>query len=167
MHLINYFAYGSNLHPARLKQRAPSAQPKSRAILPAYSLRFHKRGADDSGKCDAFYTGNATDNLYGFLYTLDTDERHLLDKAEGLGNGYRHKNTAILHDGELLNIFFYTAEQGHIDSTLKPFSWYKRLVVEGAIFNNLPDAHIQRLKNEPACKDLDKEREQLHLSILP
>ena len=48
-----YFAYGSNLHPERLRERVPSAESLGVARLEAHVLRFHKRGRDGSGKCDA------------------------------------------------------------------------------------------------------------------
>ena len=63
-----YFAYGSNLHPARLAARTPSCHALGRAVLARHVLRFHKRGRDGSAKCDAWFTGDPTDRLYGVVY---------------------------------------------------------------------------------------------------
>jgi hypothetical protein len=49
-----YFAYGSNMETARLRERMPSAKPLGVAKLSGHELRFHKRSKDGSGKCNAF-----------------------------------------------------------------------------------------------------------------
>jgi hypothetical protein len=49
-----YFAYGSNMSTARLRQRMPSCKPLGTAVLSEHKLRFHKRSTDQSGKCNAF-----------------------------------------------------------------------------------------------------------------
>ena len=46
--MMLYAAYGSNLHPARLSRRAPSAEFVGTALLPGWELRLHKRGQDGS-----------------------------------------------------------------------------------------------------------------------
>ena len=51
-----YFAYGSNMLTARLRERMPSCKPLGIAKLPGHALRFHKRSKDQSGKCNAFAT---------------------------------------------------------------------------------------------------------------
>ena len=55
---VVYFAYGSNMSTARLRGRVPSCKPLGVATLPGHALRFHKRSADKSGKCNAFASGN-------------------------------------------------------------------------------------------------------------
>jgi hypothetical protein len=51
---VVYFAYGSNMSTARLRERMPSCKPLGTATLPGHALRFHKRSTDKSGKCNAF-----------------------------------------------------------------------------------------------------------------
>ena len=41
-----------------LAARIDTQAPEQRAVLTGYSLRFHKRSDDGSGKCDAFLTGD-------------------------------------------------------------------------------------------------------------
>lgn len=164
--LIHYFAYGSNLHPARLKQRVPSSQSIGWVELAKYDLRFHKIGIDNSGKCDAFFTGNAHDLLYGVVYSMRADERHLLDTAEGLGNGYNLYETRLLVDARPLKVFFYTAESAFINDVLTPYDWYKALVVEGAKFHRLPSTYIQTLQDVSAKEDSNKARTTEHMAIL-
>jgi hypothetical protein len=44
-----YFAYGSNMSPARLKKRAPSSLAIGIAQLAKHALHFHKRSKDGVG----------------------------------------------------------------------------------------------------------------------
>lgn len=48
---MRYFAYGSNLCVRRLRRRVPSARALGPARLDGWTLRWHKRGEDGSGKC--------------------------------------------------------------------------------------------------------------------
>jgi hypothetical protein len=45
-----YFAYGSNMLTARLRERCPSARPLGLAAAPGYGVAFNKQGMDGSGK---------------------------------------------------------------------------------------------------------------------
>ena len=51
---MHVFAYVSYMSVARLRMWAPSAMKVGLFWLASHDLRFHKRGADGSGKCDAF-----------------------------------------------------------------------------------------------------------------
>ena len=93
-----YFAYGSNMLTERLQARVSSASFKSTAILPDYSLRFHKRSTDGSGKCDVVQC--AGELVHGVFFKIDCVQQDMLDDAEGLGKGYDHLNVkVILPDG--------------------------------------------------------------------
>ena len=50
---MKYFAYGSNMLTRRLTgpSRAPSAVACGIASAPGFVVRFHRIGADSSGKC--------------------------------------------------------------------------------------------------------------------
>lgn len=65
-----YFAYGSNMSSVRLKERAPSSRAVGVAQLPEYVLKFHKRSKDGSGKCNALFTGVATDVVFGVVFEM-------------------------------------------------------------------------------------------------
>jgi hypothetical protein len=166
MEIIHYLAYGSNLHPTRLRQRVPSSQSIGWTELPGYDLRFHKIGFDGSGKCDAFFTGNADDLLYGVVYSMRADERHLLDAAEGLGHGYDLRETTLLMDSRQLEVFFYAADSAFIDEALAPYDWYKALVVEGATLHGLPADYIHVLQSVLTKQDSNKIRANQNQTIL-
>jgi len=85
---LYYFAYGSNLHPLRLRERARSARVLGRGHLRGYRLRFHKRGRDLSAKCDAWWTGRREYLVQGVVYRIGRGDRRLIDRAEDRGRGY-------------------------------------------------------------------------------
>ncbi|MCG6868740.1 MAG: gamma-glutamylcyclotransferase [Gammaproteobacteria bacterium] len=82
---LRYFAYGSNLLPQRLRERAPSARLVGSGHVDGRTLRFHKLGGDGSGKCDCHATGDPNDRLWGAVYEMDAHEKPDLDAVEGPG----------------------------------------------------------------------------------
>jgi hypothetical protein len=53
----------------------------------------------------------------------------------------------------------YAAEGSHIDRTLRPYSWYRRFVVDGARQHALPVGYIARMEAVPAEEDPDRNRD--------
>src|SRR2546429_187809 len=106
-----YFAYGSNMCTGRLRLRVPSANPVLIAKLLNHSLRFHKRSDDRSGKCDACFTGEPADVVWGVIFQMDPADKPHLDAHEGLGHGYVEKLITVADlDRNPHRIFMYTAE---------------------------------------------------------
>ena len=139
---VEYFAYGSNMSTARLRERMPSCEPLGVATLPGHSLCFHKRSKDKSGKCNAFATGD-DQSVLGVLFSFDPAERGLLDKAEGVGNGYEHATVTVINDkGRRRKVLTYLASSGVIDNNLKPYNWYKDFVLAGCAEHGLPDDYV-------------------------
>ena len=95
---VVYFAYGSNMSTARLRERTPSCKPLGIATLPGHALRFHKRSTDKSGKCNAFACGNDDRVIGRALFSFDPAERAKLDNAEGVGSGYEHAVVTVIND---------------------------------------------------------------------
>jgi len=86
---MKYFAYGSNMSLLRLRARVPNAERIGMFTLVEHSLRFHKWSRKDkSAKCDALFTGNPEYFVIGALFWIPREEKHPLDRAEGLGFGY-------------------------------------------------------------------------------
>lgn len=168
---VVYFAYGSNMSTARLRERTPSCRPLGLATLPGYSLRFHKRSKDGSGKCNAFETGSADDAVIGVLFSFDPKERPKLDKAEGVGNGYEHANVTVVNDeGRRRKVLTYVATPAYIDDGLKPYDWYKDFVLAGAREHELPNEYVETFigsvasHDDPDTKRAERERAVLKLS---
>ncbi len=155
--LLHYFAYGSNLHPERMRLRVPSARPLGHAVLSGHLLRFHKRSlSDGSAKCDAHYTGRPVDRVYGAVYSLAAAEKAALDAVEG--PGYEVAERVVICAGSQRAVFLYRARPETVDATLQPFDWYHALVVAGARHHGLPSAYVARLSAVATCADPDAAR---------
>lgn len=161
---LNYFAYGSNMSLARLRARVPSAEKIGSFILAGHSLRFHKRGRDGSGKCDAFVTNSAEDIIVGVLFTIDADEKAHLDRIEGLGCGYENKWVCV-SDGGGLEYEAATYYASSVDGTLKPYSWYKHHVLVGARESGLPVDYIHAIERVEHLDDPDSSRDRLERAV--
>ncbi|QSP94680.1 gamma-glutamylcyclotransferase [Marinobacter salinisoli] len=160
-----YFAYGSNMSLARLRARVPSALALGQYRLHQHDLRFHKACHDGSAKCDAYFTSNVRDVIYGALFNIDPDEKPVLDKAEGLGFGYDEKTVDVLAvDGRPVRAVTYVAT--HIDTTLKPYSWYMNHVLIGAQETALPLEYIEtKMISIAVVEDADSRRDARQRAI--
>ncbi|MET4216960.1 gamma-glutamylcyclotransferase (GGCT)/AIG2-like uncharacterized protein YtfP [Bradyrhizobium sp. LB14.3] len=164
---IVYFAYGSNMARARLRKRLPSCESIGTATLPGHALRFHKRSKDQSGKCNAFASGN-NNEVIGVLFSFDPAERAKLDEAEGLGAGYEHAIVTVINEeGRRRKVLTYLATPEYIDDTLKPYGWYKDLVLAGAAEHDLPPEYIEAcIHSVEAIDDPNKIRDKKRRATL-
>ncbi len=164
--MIHYFAYGSNLHPVRLTERVASAKLVGSAQVPGYQLKFHKLGQDGSGKCDLFHTGRSTDIVHGAIYTLETGHKNALDEFEGKGMGYIDKPVEILHCDQVINCFTYLAQEDYIVDSLKPYHWYKQLVIQGAAYLRFPALYLSKIRTTQSQQDPEATRRETHEQLL-
>lgn len=146
---MKYAAYGSNLHPLRLSDRIASAQLVSSAFLPDWSLEFHKRSKDQSGKCSIRAGG---DGVHLAVFEISREGKIALDRIEGVGEGYSEIFLYIPGYGQCVS---YAATESHIDDSLKPYNWYKQLVLLGARFHGFPDDYLDQIESLPAIDDPD------------
>ncbi len=153
-----YLAYGSNLHPIRLGLRAPSARFVGVTRLVGCRLMFRKRGMDRSAKCNLDFSGNASHTAYGAVYDLHANEICLLDRAEGLGNGYDKERMQVWLGSSAVDAFVYLASASHLTADLDPYDWYKRLVLAGARKHRFPERYIEQIALAPSKPDADETR---------
>lgn len=161
-----YFAYGSNLHPRRLAERAPSAVALGPAALEGHAMRFHKRGRDGSGKCDATWTGRPGDVVLGMLYRLSAADVATLDRREGAGDGYEARAVRVRSGDDVVAAFTYLAVPSAVDPALTPWDWYKALVVAGARHHRFPADYVRAIDAVPSRPDPDPERAREHEALL-
>ena len=78
---MEYFAYGSNMNPERMKQRIGWSPPSRGAVLQDYQLMFDKQ-SNDGGKANIRpLKGEAVE---GALYKLAEKDLLSLDGFEGV-----------------------------------------------------------------------------------
>ncbi|MDX1589368.1 MAG: gamma-glutamylcyclotransferase family protein [Oleiphilaceae bacterium] len=161
------FAYGSNLSLRRLQARLPSARCVAVACLEEHRLVFHKCSERDrSAKCDAWYSGNPRDRVWGMVAEIADKEKPRLDAIEGLGRGYEQKQVIVTtREGEALEAQMYYATA--IDDHLRPFDWYKQHVLVGAREHGLPEDYVAGIESVPAMEDPNPRRRKRELSIYP
>ncbi len=149
----------------RLLARVSSATKVDTGILEGHELKFHKASVKDgSAKCDASNTGHHEHFIYGVLFYIAEHDKPVLDRYEGLGQGYEKKDVIIkLTNRAVAEAYTYYATS--IDSTLKPLDWYKEHVLRGACENNLPESYIREIEEIEHLKDADIDRRDKELSI--
>lgn len=150
---LHYFAYGSNLHPVRLRERVPSSVIVGPGVLQGYALRFHKRGRDGSAKCDIVPEEGA--EVHGALYAVDPRELPRLDAAE---RGYERVCVRAARAAGTIEVTTYRARPESIASGLLPYRWYRALVVVGARHHRLPAAYSDAIEAGPSWDDPDPRR---------
>lgn len=162
MSTLYYLAYGSNLHPLRLTERLPSARLLGPVELPGYRLAFHKRGEDDSGKGNLLPADEMT--AVGALFEIAAAERPALDRFEG--EGYGVCDIRVTHAGVTYDCFTYMAEHTHVDDDLKPYDWYKALILLGAMYHRAPAPYLHMIRAVEAISDPDEQRRQRHQALI-
>ncbi len=162
-----YFAYGSNMLSRRLKAkgRAPSAVPVATGYVHSRRLTFDKVSRDGSGKCDIEITDSSTDRVYGVVFAISSAEKSSLDRAEGLDEGYKEEQVQVVTpDGETYKATAYVATKK--EPTLRPYDWYKALVLAGATEHKLPIEYIEWLGTIDSQPDSNRSRHAENESLL-
>lgn len=129
-----------------------------------HELRWHKKSRDGSGKCDIFVTGAPDHQVYGVLFEISESEKAQLDIAEGLHHGYEEKMVEVLTTAGRVSAVVYYAMV--IDGEVRPYEWYKRYVVDGAIEHGLPEDYVRLLKSVDAIADPDPDRHKRETRIV-
>jgi hypothetical protein len=151
-----YAAYGSNLHPQRLRQRTPSAALLGTAMIDGWSLHFDKRGQDGSGKCTIRRDGGS---LYCAIYDICPTDKTRLDTIEGVGKGYARSILPVPGYGLCAT---YVAETRYLDASLLPFCWYRDLVLLGAMAHGFDAGYLARIASVRTQTDPDADRYRLN-----
>jgi gamma-glutamylcyclotransferase (GGCT)/AIG2-like uncharacterized protein YtfP len=155
---VRYFAYGSNMLSARLRARCPTAEARGIASVEGYRLGFCKRGRDGSGKAGFAPCADGA-RLYGVVYELDEADLSALDRIEGVGLGYDRVDGFTVQTGSApLAVATYVADARFVHPVLKPFDWYLRLVLAGALEHGLPDTYVAAIEAVPFLVDPDAGR---------
>lgn len=163
---VRVFAYGSNLCVARMLARAPRARVLATGRIGGHALRWHKKGRDGSGKCDAIETGDETDEVWGAVYEMPAADKRALDGFEGLGEHYFEKSVLVhARDGRGIGARMYVASPRWIDEGAKPWRWYLGHVLAGAREHGLPPDYVSMLERVPCDEDPDRARHARETAI--
>ena len=151
-----YFAYGSNMPSATIEERIGPCERIGVAYITGYALRFHKEGAiDHTGKCDAYYTGDPTDRVWGAIYRLSKDQIAKMDEVEGAG--YRRATIRTTLGGWVVEADLYVARPEAAKPGLRPLDSYKACVLDGARELELPEEYIDAIEAVASVPAADRE----------
>jgi gamma-glutamylcyclotransferase len=96
--------------------------------------------------------------VWGALYVIPDADLRTLDSGEG---GYsRTKLPVRTPDGDITRAWVYLASRPSNDPALRPYTWYKRFLVEGALEHCLPPEYILQLERIEAVQDPDQQRDR-------
>jgi gamma-glutamylcyclotransferase (GGCT)/AIG2-like uncharacterized protein YtfP len=161
MSTYRYAAYGSNLHPRRLQKRVSSARLLGTSVCSEFDLKFNKQSdVDGSGKCSIF---PGTGGVHIAIYEIDTAQQVELDRIEGLGQGYDLLTLRLDAFGDCLT---YVANPAVVDAALRPFDWYKELVLLGCDLHDFPDTYVRQIRGIDALVDPDAERSRQQWALV-
>jgi hypothetical protein len=142
---LHYFAFGSNLHGARIAARAPSARALGPARLAGYRLCADKLSSDGSGKLNL--ARDAAASVWGVAFRITLED---LASLEGFEPGYRRIGVSVeLRRGGALAATTFLSEHRAPGLLLLP--WYRELVISGAREHALPGEWIERLERLPVA----------------
>lgn len=152
------FAYGSNMCSGRLAAYGVTPLRARGALLKGHRLSFRKRSEDGSGKADVVPSAMLGMRVWGVLYEVNVHDLVRLDDGE---KGYeRRRGRVLLRNGRAVIAWIYVAAPKKRDENLRPYAWYKRLLVEGAREHQLPRGYVASLERIAAIEDQNRERDR-------
>lgn len=149
-----YFAYGSNMNPARMKARGLSYKRAAAGRLAGFALRFDKRA---SGKTGVAYAniGYAPEHcVEGVLYQLaSAADICLMDPYEGSPVRYSREVFPVACDQGLIPAWVYVANRAMLAEGLLPEKRYLAHLLAGKPWHS--DTYQHWLMNQPVIDDDD------------
>ena len=142
---FNVFSYGSNLLFERIKERIKSVEIVTKYNLQGHRLTFNKASEDGSVKANIEESSDPEDSVWGIIHKFDRKEKFILDWHETLGYGYQLICFQVKLHGNTETVHTYMVNESRFKKIGKPYSWYLKLVITGAIQNRFPEAYINKL----------------------
>jgi gamma-glutamylcyclotransferase (GGCT)/AIG2-like uncharacterized protein YtfP len=133
-----YFAYGSNMHLPRLREREPSAERLAIGTIRHHRFAWNKLGRDGSAKANLIPAEGAT--VWGVVFAIDPGDWPVLDRFE---RDYERRSVLVHTSDDGLRCETYLSNR-LVDREV-PHEWYRDLVVRGARESELPPDWVEML----------------------
>ncbi|WP_330114159.1 gamma-glutamylcyclotransferase family protein [Pseudomonas sp. JS3066] len=147
-----YFAYGSNMNPARMRSRGLAFSEALAGRLEGYTLCFNKRAHDRPGRSYANIRYQRGGVVEGVLYRLEhEDEIWKMDPFEGTPIFYSRERMPVVTAGGVQPAWVYVANPSMREDGLWPTRSYLEHLLAGREF--LTPAYWEDLAAVPAHPD--------------
>jgi len=153
--VIYYFAYGSNMDEAQMREGCPDARLMGVGRLKDYKLAFTRRSSRrECGVADALPAPG--ENVWGVLWELTFRDLARLDKREGVPGAYERATKDVWLqqiNGEAAvtaEVYFVSRKEKKrwaqaAPAELKPNAAYKSLLLNGARQHGLPKEYVGKV----------------------
>ena len=143
-----YFAYGSNMNPARMAHRGMRMGEARAATLPGWQLAFNKRAHGKQGVAYANIVSSADAAVPGVLYEVQGfDDIRRMDVFEGWPERYRRERLMVITSIGWQDCWVYIANPHWQAANLRPERWYLNHLLSGRPW--LPERHYRWLCTVP------------------
>lgn len=148
MSKIKYFAYGSNMNLAQMRERCPHSEKISIGFMNDAEVCFPSFYEPwNSGM--AGYKSSPGNKMWGVIFDLDERDLEVMRDYEDfvLGrephlNNYNEVMVEIISDDEVITCLTY---ESIVTGNYRPSLKYLQGIIHGATENNLPEEYIEKL----------------------
>lgn len=154
-----YFAYGSNMNPARMQARGLVYDRALAGRLPGYALRFNKQSHSRPTVAYANIVPASGRCVEGVLYQLAEDRAlAAMDVFEGTPVRYSRERMVLLSDEGPVAAWVYVANPAFINNSLLPESNYLNHLLAGEA--HLSADYLAWLCEHPAHRSAEPASEE-------
>lgn len=134
-----YFAYGSNMSHARMKDRCEDAYLIGKCIMRDYKFELDETGAATLVRVDGAVS-------YGLLWRISEDDETNLDRCEGVSNNcYDKQQLEVEALWGNVQALAYLSNRGHDQGVRR--EGYLDMIVEAAREAEFPDEYVRYLES--------------------
>jgi len=147
-----YFAYGSNMNTARVRERGLAFSRVERATLPGFRLEFSKQGRDHPGSGHANLAWEPASVVEGVLFWLPSAaELARMDRFERSPVNYSRDIVEVHTDHGTVATWTYFANPGVLRPGLNPTRSYLAHLLAGEPY--LSPGYFDRLRDWPCVAE--------------
>lgn len=143
----------------RIKRRCQSARFVCVAKVGGHEIVFNKKSFDGSGKANIIKVDDGVE-IYGALFEIELNEQQALDNAEG--RDYRRNDDFVvtrMDTGEQMSTSIYIAKADKTENNLRPYDWYKDVILAGAWQHQFPEQYVEQLNAIQSVVDVKANRD--------
>jgi gamma-glutamylcyclotransferase (GGCT)/AIG2-like uncharacterized protein YtfP len=139
---VRYFAYGSNMDPQHIANRAPSAQAIGPGRLDGFRLEFNVYSTEWEGGA-ANLELDPESHVWGVLWEVDEEEMSGLDAYQGHPTFFRREDVVV--EGPEGAVIAWTYRVAHQKGYIRPTDGYLHRLRSAIRVQGLPPEALEML----------------------